>query len=998
MRERLAQWVRDADALDQIHRFRLPSVPAWLSHVGNRRDGYYTSLVGELFERIRDPYDDDEDWARLGNALTQAGTLLQGTNGQTEAAVPDPDTALFAASAFYFGGYPASAYLTLESVSLDATSDIYRSCHDLLARPTPLRTSRVAALLEALRTGDLDEIRRSKLRASTMEREALESGPDLWVGWRLFSELLAKFELTNIRATLPNGGDAFWDPLVSSFLARKHPVWDFFPSQIQAIRSGLLENSSTYSLQMPTGSGKTALTETLLFWHLGANALDAAIMLVPYRSLASELRRTLVARLQRMGVTARCVYGGTVPPADEIRELHQAQLVVGTPEALSGLLSASPEFLSRVNLVICDEGHLLDGGSRGVGLELLLTRMRSREPSAPKFVFISAIVPNIEEVNAWLGGDDSTVVRSDYRPALAEFSLLVPSDTLPSAPVDLEVHPQRPDPIRFSISSFLSRTDFRYWNEGTRRYRTHGFGTFKTRAIAAARKALPMGAVAVFAANKLGTQGVVGLAEELLRQLEVPLPIDNPLEYVKEQARLRTAVDYFEREYGDQWIGTRVLAVGVVLHHGDVPQESREVIEELVAGGTARMAICTNTLAEGVNLPIRTLILYSVKRRGSDGRTDDLLARDIKNLVGRAGRPGSETKGLVICANPNHWSLVEPVARGEPGEEVSGALLTLMLRLRRALGQRNLTNAMLEATAALHTLVDGIDATLIELAAEELGEEELGQMAREIARQTFAAHQATDPRSVQLVEEVFALRARRVEGVRQAGRLAWIRDTGARVRMLESVEESLLPLRTRWDDIETARDPALVESLVQWAWDLPDMRSALEEVPGDWSVSQQTFTRVVDLWLDGAPLVSIAERAGTEIDTMLWLHGRMLSYVLQVLVEQGVAILGRLLETEGRVLAPVVMDFPDHLRFGVSTSAGRILAAGGVRHRRAACELGESSEFNTIPPEHHAIFTTARALLEDEGTWLPVLGRLVFDNTLADVASGLRRQGPETQT
>ena len=699
-----------------------------------------------------------------------------------------------------------------------------------------------------------------------------------------------------------------------------------------------------------------------------------------------------------MGVTARCVYGGTVPPAEEIRELHEAQLVVGTPEALSGLLSASPEFLSRVNLIICDEGHLLDGGSRGVGLELLLTRMRARERSVPKFVFISAIVPNIEEVNAWLGGDNTTVVRSDYRPALAEFSRLVSTGTAASAPVNLEVHPQRQQPIRFSIDAFLSRADFRYWNESTKRYRTYGFGTFKTRAIAAARKALPMGAVAVFAANKLGNQGVVGLAEELLRQLEVSLPLDGPLAYVRNRARLRSAVDYFRREYGDEWIGTRVLAVGVVLHHGDVPQESREVIEELVAEGAARMAICTNTLAEGVNLPIRTLVLYSVKRRRPDGKTDNLLARDIKNLVGRAGRPGSETKGLIICANSNHWSLVEPVARAQPGEEVSGALLTLMLQLRRALGQRNLTNAMLEATSALYTLVDGIDATLVDLAAEEVGEEELSRIAREIARQTFAAHQADDPRSVQLVEEVFALRAKRIDGVRHAGRLAWIRDTGARPRMLESVENSLLPLRVRWDDIESPRDPALIESLVAWAWGLPDMRSALKELPDDWILSQGTFTNIVSLWLDGVPLVSIASRAGADIDTMLWLHGRILSYVLQVLVEQGVAILAKLLEAEGLVLAPAVIDFPDHLRFGVPTSASRILATGGVRHRRASCELGGDSQFNIIPREHHAIFATATTLLEDEGTWLPVLGRLVFDNTLVDVASGLRREDPRTQT
>jgi replicative superfamily II helicase len=173
-------------------------------------------------------------------------------------------------------------------------------------------------------------------------------------------------------------------------------------------------------MQMPTGAGKTALSETLLFYHLTRHPEDAAILLVPYRSLAAELRGSLVKRLGRMGLPARCAYGGTVPTGDEVRGLEETRAIVATPEALSGLLSVDPDFFARVSLVICDEGHLLDGEARGVGLELLLARMRAREIGPPKFVFASAIVPNIEEINAWLGGTDETVVRSDYRPALAQ--------------------------------------------------------------------------------------------------------------------------------------------------------------------------------------------------------------------------------------------------------------------------------------------------------------------------------------------------------------------------------------------------------------------------------------------------------------------------------------------------------------------------------------------------------------------------------------------------
>ena len=105
-------------------------------------------------------------------------------------------------------------------------------------------------------------------------------------------------------------------------------------------------------------------------------------------------------------------------------------------------------------------------------------------------------------------------------------------------------------------------------------------------------------------------------------------------------------------------MGTKTLAAGAVLDHGDIPQETREVVEGLIRQGAVKLVICTNTLAEGVNLPIRTPALDGVQRRRKAGPPQNLLIRDIKNLVGRAGRAGVTTKGLVICANEHQWPLV----------------------------------------------------------------------------------------------------------------------------------------------------------------------------------------------------------------------------------------------------------------------------------------------------------------------------------------------------
>ena len=848
-------------------------------------------------------------------------------------------------------------------------------------------------LIGALRGGDMATLHRLGATAAAASVAALQEGPNAWIPARLLDRLLRRFLISNIRSVLPNGGDEFWTPLVNSLLNSDNPVWEFFPSQIQAINRGLLERVETFSLQMPTGAGKTTLCETLLYWHTRRFEGSVAVLLVPYRSLALELRRTLVRRLNAMGIPARCAYGGTVPTANEVRNLSDVRVMVATPEALSGVLSSDSSFFHRISLAICDEGHLLDSGERGVGLELLLARMRARQGGGPRIVFISAVIPNIEEINAWLGGDTETVVQSDYRPVLAEFAVLRSSVVGAARSIALVMHPHLARQLRFTISPFLGRQDFQWLNPETGRSNTYAFSAIKTQSIAAARKALTMGAAAVFSANKRGKQGVESLAEELVKQVRHSLPLPQPSEFINTE-RVAEVVSYLEAEYGGEWIGTRALRAGAVLHHGDIPQETREMFELLLIRGDVRLAICTNTLAEGVNLPIRTLVLYSVRRLGKGGQLNDLLTRDIKNLVGRAGRAGATTKGLVICANDKQWPLVEPVARQVRGEPVIGALRTLMARIVAALAGPGLTltNQTLEFDPQFHTLIDGIDATLIDLAAEEIGEAELVRLATELADQTFASRQTAEESSRTLLREIFALRASRVAGIRSAGRLEWVRDTGTNARMLDSVEADLLPRRATWDNFVDPLDPELVSVILEWAWTqraLQDaIRRAYQKDDGDGTEPlRQSFTDLVAAWLSGSAFVEMAFRAHLPVEEVLGVHACAGIFVLQTLVEQAVILLERLLNSQERRFSDAVIQFPDHLRFGVPTAAARVLAAHGVRHRRAAVMLGDSIHQQGPFTFDRTVLAAALQLLTDEpDQWRDRLGRLVFENTLRDLS------------
>jgi len=990
MNQHLLRWIGDVDAVRHIERFKVDQITVRQAEVRARADDYYIALVGELFTRMRTGSEDADGWSRLGNALA----LIAAPGQEQELrrlGISQTEATLFAATAFYCGGFPASANITIKGRRGGSTeSESYLACTDLLERPTAMRSQLGRDLLDALERGSLQKI--EDIRQGT-ERDAarkLDVSATEWIPARLLENLVRRFASTNVRAVLPYGDNPFWTPFVQSLVRRRTPIWDFFPSQIEAIKRGLIESDRTYSLQMPTSAGKTALMESLLYWHAGKTQTDIAILLVPYRSLASELKGSLVRHLNDLRIPAKCIYGGTVPTGDEVHDLAATRVIIATPEALSGLLNAG-ELVPRISLVICDEGHLLDGEGRGVGLEMLLARLKARLSGPPRFVFISAIVPNVEEINSWLGGDGSGVVRSSYRPAIAEYSVLRPWGDGVNRQIDLEMHPQLEDDASYRMANFLGRSVFRYKSADTGRFKTYSFGSNKVLAVATARKALEIGAVALFAGNKRGDRGAIGMAEELSKQLTLPLDLPSPQTYA-DQAALAPVVAYLAAEYGQDWLGTKTASSGAVLHHGDIPQETREALENLLRQEAVRFVICTSTLAEGVNLPIRTLVLYSVQRNEGQ-RLVNLKARDIKNLVGRAGRAGATTKGLVICVDENQWHLVEQVALETAGEPVHGALLKLVteLRNRLALERRALTNDALERTPDLFELIDGIDSTLIDLAAVEIGEEALIDAALSVVDQTFAAQRA-DPSTKKLLRSVFELRARRIAGFGNAGRLDWIRSSGARPRLIDTVETNLLAASVNWATITDPVDLNVVVALFNWAWSQPefqaDVRNAFRLDPGvDSLPSGRQLYAIVQAWLQGKRFVEVAASTAIDVNQLLGIYTAAIAYSLQTLVEQGVALLEKLLEEKGIELSPAVLAFPEHLRYGVPTAAARTLISSGVRHRWAAVSLGRVATAKQVDGgDRSAVVNFARASLREySDSWRTHLGDLIFDNTVADL-------------
>ena len=128
--------------------------------------------------------------------------------------------------------------------------------------------------------------------------------------------------------------------------------------------------------------------------------------------------------------------------------------------------------------------------------------------------------------------------------------------------------------------------------------------------------------------------------------------------------------------------------------------------------------------------------------------------------------------------------------------------------------------------------------------------------------------------------------------------------------------------------------------------------------------------------------------SGLSLDQMLRVHASAVTYVLQTLIEQALALLGKVTESQGIQLSPAVMHFPEHLRFGVPSSGVRIPASRGVRHRWAANELGGTVAL----PEPYTIADIdvigyARQLITDRDVWELRLGRLIYANTVQELSA-----------
>lgn len=942
----LKLWIAQSESWHTFVDFKLPEEHIARYTFLDRADDFYIALFVKLFDILKEPNFKNNKRDLLAVAkgleiysLENTGNKFKGVNYY--------ENILYAASLYYLADYSASAWLLANLfLSEEYTLDIDKFIWCFLSRNLQVdNNTYVSQFSEYLHSGDITILDNIQETFSHKTTKVLRDSPHEYIPYELAGYLLKRFYENNIWVDLLRQNHHVqekWKKYIEKNITRKPPVWDFFPSQREAIDKGVLKENKTFSFQMPTSAGKTALCELIIYNEKIMNPATKILFLAPFRALASELKSGFSKKLAELGIKSKTIYGGNIATQDEKNVIQEIDLLISTPEKFMAMESLISNIYDLFQIIICDEGHLLDNEQRGLSYELLLSRFRSISEDKKRFIFLSAIIPNIEEINNWLGGDQTSLVKSDYRPTDLSFAFLEQQD---NTTYYLNVNPTLTIPDNYKIFKFLTKDDFQYTNYLTNRKKIYPFNIVKVKTVASSLKAIPSGTVALFTPQKGGKGGVSDLANELIKQVQI-LSFPKPIDF-SDRTKVALMKEYFHKLFGDEYLLTKLISYGAAFHHGDLPQDVRELIEDALREEVIRLVICTNTLAEGVNLPIRTIVVHSTKR--FDGKFFvDMNIRDLKNIIGRAGRACKETKGFIIITNPTDFDTATKVIKDEGGGKVTGFLYNIVHAIAKFIQKERLglSNEIFEQQSEwFKQLIDSIDISLLSLMAEEITLEQLTKQIDILAKQTFAFQQVTDTEK-EVLNNIFFLRGEALKPYIESKEYKIIKKSGTSTRLYRNVLEAVNFEDELWI---TTNDP-LAEKWLLFIKDtvlsLPQIKSKIDEFNNRnrTNITSDNIIQIIKLWIEGCVYKEISDQIQIEIDALLKLFFSLIGFQIQNIISSIIRIIENKVAEKDKHLSETLANCPLYLLYGLKNKLQLDLVELGFTNRIGIIALSEEIE------------------------------------------------------
>ncbi len=400
-------------------------------------------------------------------------------------------------------------------------------------------------------------------------------------------------------------------------LLKRAGVDSLYPTQRVIIEQGLLEKGS-FVLAAPTASGKTLAAEMIMNEELGNGG--KVLYLSPLRSLAYEKYEEFSHMFNEWKV--RISIGDYDSSEEPLREYD---LVIMTYEKFDSVQRHKSSWLSEISLLVLDEVHYVGDPHRGPTLEMAVSKFLHNNRYARR-VALSATITNLDEISKWL---NAKPIRVDWRPV----------------------------PLR--VGMFFDGT--LVYRDGTTEHLS-GRGV-----LPLVERSLESGGQVIVFYNRRADS--VSWAEKLANKFSL------------KGKELEDLVDILKLSaYSSSKLIDRLASVirrGVAFHHAGLPFELRKAIESSFKKGDLKIITATPTLAAGVNLPARTVIISSYMRYDrSIGRVVPISVMEFWQMAGRAGRPRYDRYGeaFIIVNSERDVSMVFKRYLSSEPEPISSSL------------------------------------------------------------------------------------------------------------------------------------------------------------------------------------------------------------------------------------------------------------------------------------------------------------------------------------
>ncbi|HWQ44221.1 MAG TPA: ATP-dependent DNA helicase, partial [Methanosarcina barkeri] len=332
-----------------------------------------------------------------------------------------------------------------------------------------------------------------------------------------------------------------------------------------------------------------------------------ALYIVPLRALASEKFRRF-QEFSELGIRVG-ISTGDYDLRDE--GLGVNDIIVATSEKTDSLLRNETAWMQKISVVVADEVHLIDSADRGPTLEVTLTKLRKINPSC-QILALSATVGNADELAAWL---EAELVVSEWRPTeLLEGVLFNGIFYCRDKEKPIE-QATKDESINLALDTI---------REGGQ---CLVFESSRKNCMAFAKKATSTVKKTLSAED---SEALAGIADEILENSETDTSMTL----------------------------AACIRSGTAFHHAGLTTPLRELVEGGFREGKIRLISSTPTLAAGLNLPARRVIIRSYRRYSSESGMQSIPVLEYKQMAGRAGRPRLDPYGEAVLLAKSYEEFV----------------------------------------------------------------------------------------------------------------------------------------------------------------------------------------------------------------------------------------------------------------------------------------------------------------------------------------------------